>query len=83
MLVIGGRAPRKRKRPRLERATERTRLLASTTIRIVRDEPKVPSIKGRGKWTFNMDWVATTQVAAAACVLAVALLALCGETHKK
>ena len=54
----------------------RFRLLASTTIRIVRDKPKVPRINGRDQWAFSMDWVATTQVAAAACVLAVVLLAL-------
>jgi hypothetical protein len=54
----------------------RFRLLALTTIRIVRDKPKVPRINGRDKWAFSMDWVATTQVAAAACVLAVVLLAL-------
>jgi hypothetical protein len=41
----------------------------------VRDEPKVPRINGRGKWTFSVDWVATALVAAV-CVLAVALLAL-------
>ena len=49
-------------------------LVTSTTIRFVRDNPKVPTTK-RSDWTFSIDWAATTKVAAA-CVLAVALFAL-------
>lgn len=49
-------------------------LVTSTTIRFVRDNPKVPTTK-RSDWTFSIDWAATTKVAAA-CVLAVALFVL-------